>query len=404
MPSPDATIGARVRRLREHAGKSRAALAGLLGKSEDWLKKIERGDRGLTVQMATCLARQLGVRDLREIYGDELAGPIATTDRPGHPLANAVGLALTTYLAPTDKPVALDHLQSRVDSTWRTWHTSPTMRTDVGEALPSLLTAARAAVTSVSSDTDRRKARFVLSEAYHLGQAFLAWVDGASHWYWLTVDRGLQMGEDADDPVARAAGLMYYAFALRVVGQPEGALDVLNTAVEALDPVLDAGDPDVWGMRGALHLAVASTTARHLGDPSAWVAVEEADRVAARLPKGYVHPRHPFSRSHVDLHRCWVAQCLGDTTDALRHADTIEPDDIPSRVWQAQHLITVARAYHQRRDTTALLPLVQAERYSREAVQFSMPAREVIIDLARNGRDAVRREANALAQRVKVLV
>ncbi|MCP2258246.1 Helix-turn-helix domain-containing protein [Streptoalloteichus tenebrarius] len=404
MPGSDATIGTRVRKLRERAGKSRAALAGLLGKSEDWLKKIERGERGLTVQMATRLARQLGIRDFREIYGDDLATPVVTTDRPSHPLADSVGLALTTYLPRNDEPVALDHLKARVHSTWRTWHNSPTMRTDVASALPSLITGARMAVAGADSDADRRTARFVLSEVYHLGQAYLAWVDGATHWYWLTVDRGLQMGEDADNPTARASALMYYAFALRASGQAEGALDVLHTAVEALNPVLESGDHDVWGMRGALHLAIASTAARHLGDPSAWLAVEEADRVASRLPTGYVHPRHPFSRSHVDVHRCWVAQSLGDVSEALRHADAIEPDDIPSRVWQAQHLINVARAYHQRRDTTALLPLVQAERYSREAVQFSLPAREVIADLARNGRDAVRREASALAERVKVLV
>ncbi|MBB5154917.1 helix-turn-helix domain-containing protein [Saccharopolyspora phatthalungensis] len=108
MTSDDvrAQVGNRVRQLRERRGKSRATIAGLMGKSEDWLKKIERGQRRLPLETGVALARLLGVKNLQDIYGPEVSAPVINAERPSHPAAEEVGEALTGYLPPEGAPVS----------------------------------------------------------------------------------------------------------------------------------------------------------------------------------------------------------------------------------------------------------------------------------------------------------
>src|SRR5215472_9902892 len=65
----DLTIGQRVARCRKARGMSQEVLAHLLGRSQSWLTKVERGERQLD-RMSTILevAHVLGV-DVAEITG-----------------------------------------------------------------------------------------------------------------------------------------------------------------------------------------------------------------------------------------------------------------------------------------------------------------------------------------------
>ncbi|MEV5539823.1 helix-turn-helix transcriptional regulator [Saccharopolyspora shandongensis] len=402
MASDDkrAQVGNTVRQLRERRGKSRAATAGLLGKSEDWLKKIERGQRGLPLETGVKLARVLGVKNLAEIYGPEVSAPVTQAEGPSHPAAEEVGHALTGYLPTDDKPVSPQWLQAAAASAWQDWHASEVQRSVSAKVLPELIQAGRNAVQA-HEGTDRRQARAALADVMHLGQAYLAWQGDAHHWYWLTVDRGRSLAEDADIPTAYATGLLYSAFALRVTGREEQAVDQLRHAAESLEPHLETGPDDVRGLWGVIQLARASTKARHLGDPSAWVHWEDANRIVSRLPDDYAH-HHGFSAGHVALHRTWLAQALGDATEAVRSAEKVDVGAIPSRSWRASHLVHVARALHQQRDSGALIPLMQAERHSSEAVQFNLAAREVIGDLAQRGPMSIRTEAAKFAERLGI--
>ncbi|ASO20237.1 transcriptional regulator with XRE-family HTH domain [Actinoalloteichus hoggarensis] len=397
-------VGNRLRRLRERSGKSRAVLAGLVGKSEDWLKKIERGERGLPLGMAAQVARELGVRDLSALYGGDLSAPVRIAERPAHPAAEMVGLALTEYTVDTAEAApSVAHYTAAVERAWRDWHDSPHQRTYAAGELPRLIRVGRAAVRE-SEGVARSQARRSLADAYHLCQAYLAWQENSRHWYWLSVDRGQQTGEDADDPAAQATALLYSAFALRVTDRAEQAMDLLDSATRVLDPRLADGDDETRALWGAVQLARASTTARQLKDPSAWVHWERAATVVDTLSADYGHHRHGFSRQHVELHKTWIAQSLGDATEALRHADDLDVDTIPSRSWQASHLVNVSRALHQQRDSGALIPLLQAERYSPEALRFSVTARDVVITLASTGRSTVRSEAARLAERLAIMM
>ena len=58
------TTGEIIRHLRERRGMSRPVLAGLVGYSSDWLKRIERGERGIALPALLRLAKVLRVDDL----------------------------------------------------------------------------------------------------------------------------------------------------------------------------------------------------------------------------------------------------------------------------------------------------------------------------------------------------
>ncbi|MGH8919310.1 MAG: helix-turn-helix domain-containing protein, partial [Actinomycetes bacterium] len=66
-------MGKRIKALRERRGLSQAVVAGLCGRSESWLKKIEQGTRQ-AVRLPTLLrlAEVLRLDDLTELTGQRL--------------------------------------------------------------------------------------------------------------------------------------------------------------------------------------------------------------------------------------------------------------------------------------------------------------------------------------------
>ncbi|SDP96603.1 Helix-turn-helix domain-containing protein [Actinopolyspora xinjiangensis] len=79
----DKTIGERIQILRERQGKSRPVLAGLVGRSGEWLKAVEKGRlHPPRWEKLVQLADALGVQDLAELTGDK--PPMAATGRATH--------------------------------------------------------------------------------------------------------------------------------------------------------------------------------------------------------------------------------------------------------------------------------------------------------------------------------
>jgi transcriptional regulator with XRE-family HTH domain len=106
------TTGQRIRLRRETRGMSRPVLAGLIGRSADWLKKIERGERQLnSLALLLQVADVLGVRDLSELTGDAAPVPAAAWNKALHPVVPeirramhepmfAAGISATTSVSP----------------------------------------------------------------------------------------------------------------------------------------------------------------------------------------------------------------------------------------------------------------------------------------------------------------
>ncbi|GAB7032423.1 helix-turn-helix transcriptional regulator [Streptomyces sp. NPDC021749] len=411
MTHPDAlptglAVGERIRLLRESRGMTRPVLAGLCGRGQDWLKKIENGERELRSHtLLLRLAAALQVSDLSAITGSstEVSQPVPL-GRLSHPAMPAIWAAVTgkSLAAHTDaEPSDVAMLQGEVDQTWRLWHESKRQRTEVGGLLPGLIRRAEAATQSLDGPA-RRRALVVLSDVYRLTGQATAYVAPAEL-AWVVADRALTAAQQADAPDAIAAAAWNMGNILRETAYPDESLRVVTEAAALIRPHLDDAPDDWRGIYGALQLHAAVTAAREGRDGDAWHYWDAGDQVAKSLPASYVHPSTVFGRANVEFHGVSVATDLKKSGQALTLADDIDPDVMPSTERRARLWVEVARGHLQRGDRTAALHVMgKAQEISSETVAYTPSARAVAADLWRKSPRAFRDEAARLAEAVGV--
>ncbi|PZF85053.1 helix-turn-helix domain-containing protein [Micromonospora deserti] len=398
MVDQQPTPGQRVERLRRQAGLSRERLAGLAGLSPTTIKFIENGRRSLTLRAAQQLAPHLGVHDLGDLFGPQVA--LSLDGRPSHPAVDDVRRALTAWhITIAGEPETPEYLRGAIDSAWQTWHTSRHQRTEAGVILPGLLDATQRAARLHTGDA-RRQSLAQLAQAYHLAQAFLAW-HGDRELCWLTVDRGMAAALDADDPLAIAQSIWYAAHLLRAVGRGDEALDRLREARGLIEPRVADGGVEWAEMLADLHLCAALTRAR-TGDQGAWSDWDAARQVVERaLPEGYVGLRTRVSRPLVDVYAVMCAVDLGDPDEAQRRAHALDPASIPSTERRGRHYVELARSADLEGAREATLHLLtRAEATSPETVRYSPAAQDMLGRLSREAPASIRAEAADLARRV----
>lgn len=400
MPTEQSVeVGRRVEQLRRSRGLSRERLSQLADVSAVLIKFVEGGSRALTLRTAQRIAPHLGVRDLSDLYGPGVH--LSLDGRPSHPGVPDVRRALTDWhLGVEGTPVSAEYLRGAVDMAWRQWHTSRTQRTDTGALLPGLLSSAQRSARLLQGD-ERRAALPMLAEAYHLAQAYLAW-HGDRELMWLCVDRGMTAALDSDQPLAIAGAAWYAAHLLRAVGRGDEALARLDEARIILSPYVADGPVEHAAMLADLHLCSALTRAR-TGDQGAWRDWEDARAVAARLPAGYVGPWTRVSTVLVDVYGVMCAVDLGETDEARRRADPLDPQSIPSTDRRARHLIELARGTDMDGSEEATLHLLsRATDVSPETVQYSPIGRDMAGRLVTEGSATIRADAETLARRLGV--
>ncbi|MBA8825210.1 transcriptional regulator with XRE-family HTH domain [Saccharopolyspora lacisalsi] len=379
-----ADVGQRIKAARQRAGMSRPVLAGLVGRSAEWLKAIEVGRLQVPrLPMLVKLARALDISDLAELTGNGAAIPVrAFAGGVEHAALSEVQAALTAYrLTPDPRPAGLPHLAERLAGAWRLRHASPDHRTQVGTLLPDLIRDAQNAVRA-HTDADRRQARRILAGVYRLAQFYTAY-QPAPELVWLVADRSLSEAQDADDPYAIASGAWGLVQTLRESGRWDEALQVAEDGREQLAPHLTEGaDEDWYGLYGALFAESSLTHARRGKHGLAWREWERAHGIARKLGPGYRHTQSSFGLPVVGAHAVSIAVDLQHTGEALQAAHTVAPETITSIPRRSRHLIEVARAHHKRGDRAAsLATLERAERTASETARYNGSAREMAVDL-----------------------
>lgn len=399
--------GQRIQIIRERKGMSRPVLAGLVGRSAEWLKGIESGRRlPPRLPMLVKLAEVLAVGDVAVLagtdmdLGDRVSIPVSSFARIPHEAIPAIREAVRDPLltAPDDAP-GLDTLRARVAEAWRTWHTSATHRTDVGRVLPSLVTDVRIAVRKAEGRR-RREANALLSDLWALVQHVIVWAS-EPELIWVVADRAMAAAQEADEPLALAGGAWTYAIVQRSVGDWDGALTLVQDASALLRPYLDDGTDELRAMYGALQLHAATTAARAGREGDAWRYWDEGEMVARRLPPGYHHPWTMFGTSNVELHAVSIGADLSKSATAMERAERINPDTIPSRERRARLMVEIARTYHQRRDFTSSLHwLEEAYAISQDSVHYSPTGRQMVSEIVDQGGALIDRRARSFAERL----
>lgn len=401
-PAAGLTFGERLKLHRERAGMSRPVLGGLVGRSAEWVKGLENNRLKMPrMPMLIHLAEALGVENLADLTGGQEPMRVRQFVIGEHPAVPAISDAVQRYrvVRPRDEAQPVDVLRARVDRAWRIWHQSPTRRTDVGELLPPLLTDAQDAATA-HEGADRRAAHALLTDVYHLTQHALANA-AEPEVLWVTVDRAMAAAQIADDPVTLAGAAWTVGMMLRHGGRHEEALALVHEAADILEPYLPDAPDDWRGMWGALQLHGASTAARAGAEGDAWAHWDRAATMARRLPPGYAHPWTMFGAANVELTGVSLTADLWKSREALRRAESIEPESIPSRERRGRLFVEMARGHHAVDDriaTTRLLHLACDQGI--DAVRFSPAARSIVDDLRGDPPRAIREDVHALETRL----
>lgn len=399
------TTGDRIKLYRTRKGLSQAALGGLIGRSEDWVSKVERNvipvDK-LSVLLE--IARVLDIRELAELTGRSIA--LTPNGSPEHPSVPAIRRALNTIPSRLGSdlpgnPLTADELSQRVDEAWHAYEHDVERYAVVGPQLPVLLAEAHYASRNAASADEPKVARAVIS-LYHLLQVYLRRV-GEQTLSRVAADRALSLADQTNDPVLMGASAWNLCGILTSAGQVAESRELALSAMEATEPGDDAS-PELLSVHGALHLAGAVATMRDGKGPAAWDLLNSADRVAQRVGVDRNDWRTSFGPTNVAMHGVHLAGEEGDATEALRIADTVEVNPALPLERRTRYLVEVMNANRLKQDDYATLYMVgQIRKLSPEEVRFFPLVREALRDLLKRERPTYRAELRDHAAHVGVL-
>ncbi|WP_300007726.1 helix-turn-helix transcriptional regulator [Pseudonocardia sp.] len=404
------TTGERIRITRESRGMTRPVVAGLVGRSPDWLKKIESGVRPLnSLPLLIELARTLGVADLSELTGDDFDAPVSVWEKDVHHVVPAIRDAMrevsfgSTSDATVPTVVDADDLSARVRRLWLLWHRSSRQRSEVGAALPALIRQAHASMRATEGDA-RRRCRAATADLYRLVQRLLAHIC-EPELHALAVERGRALSEDADTPISLAQAAWASSVGLCASGHHEAAAQLADdAATELLRSCGDDLDPAAMGTVGALQLEAAAAHALAGHEGNAYRYLDAAAASAARMPSGTWHLPSAFDRTNVEILAVIVGVSLRRPTEAVRRANRIDLRRCPSVVRRSRLLLECATAHANRREFgDAVRSLGSATTVSAEAVALIPWARTLADELAERAPRPARAEAERLRSALRAV-
>jgi transcriptional regulator with XRE-family HTH domain len=365
---------------------SQVVLANLVGRTEDWLSKIERGER--EIRRLDVLVDVAGA--LRVTLGDLLGEPVLLENEEEHDDVPAIRDALMAprrlsrtlfslsmpleYIDPA--PVA-----RLAESAWSSYQ-----KGDLGQvvmALPGLIkTTQQMEAASVDDAAYRRSCTAVSARVHHLAATTLSKI-GEADLAWIAAERAMQAADDADDPLVLASAARSGTHALLAVGRFEDALELGEIAARWLWPRMKAGDPAALSLYGMLYLRTAVAAARHQDRSTAQGLLTHAGRAADQLGVDANYWQTGFGPTNVELHRLSAGLDLGDVAWVAEHGQQVGAEDLPVER-RVTHMIDVARALsYLAKDTEALELLLNAERQAPTLVRHSASVREMVKDMHR---------------------
>src|SRR6266545_5742754 len=245
------TIGERIAWYRQRRGMPQEVLAGRVGRTADWLSKIENG----RIQLDRLSVLRLLAQALDVALGDLIGEPslLEWTADSGRRTVPALRAVLMDYRSLTEvaskdhtgEPASLDLLRREVDDMWSAYQDARVGY--VTNRLVSVIPVAKHAVLAYDGQ-DRRVAFGRLALTYHLAATVLTKL-GEADLAWSASDRGIDAAQQSENPIIIGSLLRSVAHSLMATAVPTErrvrhslevarALSAANRREEALRMIL----------------------------------------------------------------------------------------------------------------------------------------------------------------------
>ncbi|WP_431934690.1 helix-turn-helix domain-containing protein [Micromonospora sp. RP3T] len=398
------TIGERIAWYRRRRGLSQEVLAGLIGRTADWLGKVENNRIELDrLSVIKSLAEVLDVS-----LGDLLGEPVLLdwTADTGTDTVPALRSALMNYraIAPfggtfRGEPPTVAMLRKDIGALWDAYQDSRFGY--VTGRLPDLLHRAQAAADRHEGD-DQDQARRLLGLAYQLTATQLTKL-GEVDLAWIAADRGLAAVRPTGDPLITGSLFRSVGHALHATGRYTEAVRLTEDAAGYLEPHLAHASPALLSVYGTLFLSGSMAAARSNDAGTTRTFLAAAEHAADQLGNDANHLWTAFGPTNVAIHRVATAAELGDVQVAVDLGPRVDTTGLPMER-RVRHALEVARAYSSwNRVDDAQAVLLEAEQMAPEQVRHHFLSRQLALTWVRRQRGKPPAELVGLARRLKVL-
>lgn len=399
------TIGERVAWYRRRRGLSQEVLAGLVGRTTDWLSKAENNRIELDrLSVITALADALDVS-----LGDLLAEPtlMEWSSDSGHRTVPALREALMDYRQltpllgsrPEGEPPALPELRANVAEVFDAYQGS---RYGFATRLLPFLLADASIAARTYSGREREEAHALLALTYQ-GAAMVLGKVGEMELAWIAADRGLAAAQQSGRSVVTGSLFRSVTHCLLSTGRFPAAVQLVNDVAGVMQEELGDASAQYLSVYGVLFLAGAMAAARAEDRVTTRTFLQEADEAARRLGPDANHMWTAFGPTNVAIHRVATAGELGDIQVAIDLGLRIDTHALPVER-RVRHSLEVARALSAwNRTDEALAKLLEAERDAPEQVRHHYLSRELVIGWVRGTRGRPSQSVAGLARRLRVV-
>lgn len=371
-----------------------------MGRSEDWLSKVERGDRQIRrVDVLAELAKALRV-SLADVLGQPVLvedgeaddGVPALRDALMAPRRLSRVLYADARTAPRPDRGAHDaEIRARIEAGWEHYQQGRLGR--VIAVIPALI----AAVTDCEDAADPGAAWASSARVHHLATSTLTKV-GETELAWIAAEHAMAAADRAGDPLALASAARGATHALLAVGRYSDALGLGDTAAGWLRAQVRIEDAATLSLFGMLCLRTAIAAGRLADRSAADELLGRAEWAARRLGRDANYWQTGFGLTNVALHRIAVALDLGDVGYVTEVGPTLDLAGMPAER-RVSHQIGLALALSLcARDEESLRYLLSAEAEAPSLVRHSQVVRGTVRALHRRSRPAGSARAGALLE------
>jgi transcriptional regulator with XRE-family HTH domain len=373
-------LGRRIAWYRQRRGLSQEVLADMVGRTADWLSKVENGR--IQLDRYSVMSNLAGALDVS--LGDLLGEPslMKWTADSGRSTVPALRSVLMDYRQLTrlaaDKPLGevqpLDALDAEVTAIWNAYQDSRFGY--VTHRLVALVPELRVAAHEYERD-ERLRADGLCALTYQVAALTLTKL-GEADLAWTASDRGIEAAYRCGDPVLIGSLFRSVTHSLQSIGAYSEAVQMTNDAATFFDPHLSSASPTMLSVYGALLLAGAMAAAR--ADDRATVRhfLGEAEQTALRMGHDANHLWTAFGPTNVAIHRVSTAMELGDVQIAVDLGPRVDTTTLPTER-RVRHSLEVARGLStSNRREDALDLLLAAEQLAPEQVRYHFLSRNLV--------------------------